>query len=87
MSSEAFPGDDIETFNETVDLSERSTTLELLLQFMYRQRQPDLEEVEFSTLASLAEAAEKYEVYSAMQVCKLYMRCALSRKCAMGIDN
>jgi hypothetical protein len=59
---------------EIVHLSERSTVLDLLLQYMYRQRQPDLEKVDFQILAELAEAAEKYEVYSAMTVCNIHMR-------------
>jgi len=33
---------------------------------MYHQCQPDLVDVEFLILADLAEAAEKYEVYSAI---------------------
>jgi hypothetical protein len=33
-----------------------------------------LADVEFRILADLAEAAEKYEVYSAMAVCSMYMR-------------
>lgn len=59
---------------ETVHLSESSAVLGLLLQYMYRQRQPDLTHVEFRILADLAEAAEKYEVYSAMTVCSMHMR-------------
>ena len=59
--------------SEVVHLDESSTVLDLLLQFMYRQRQPDLGEINFQTLAELAEAAEKYEVYSAMTVCSMHM--------------
>jgi hypothetical protein len=59
--------------SEVVYLDESSAVLDLLLQFMYRQRQPDLEEVDFQTLSELAEAAEKYEVYSAMTVCSIHM--------------
>jgi hypothetical protein len=33
---------------------------------MYRQPQPDLKSVEFPVFAGLAEAAEKYVVYSAL---------------------
>jgi hypothetical protein len=60
--------------SEIVSLSENSQTLDLLLQFMYRQRQPDLAVVDFKTLTELAEAAEKYEVYSAMAICHVHMR-------------
>ena len=59
---------------EVVELPETSEVLELLLQFMRKQRQPDIKEVPFHVLAGLAEAAEKYEVYSAMQPCHIYMR-------------
>jgi len=52
--------------------------LDLLLQYMHRQRQPDLTDVEFPILADLAEAAEKYEVYSAMTICNVHMRFAIT---------
>jgi len=64
---------DASTSSEVVLLSESSAVLDLLLQFMYRQRQPDLGGVDFDILAELAEAAEKHEVYAAMTVCNLYM--------------
>jgi class 3 adenylate cyclase len=59
--------------NEVVDLTEPSSVLELLLQYMYRQPQPDLTTVCFSDLKGLAEAAEKYQVYPAMEICKMMM--------------
>jgi hypothetical protein len=55
-------------------LSETSATLELLFEFVYPQRLPPLAGEKFSTLIMLAEAAEKYEVFSAMMVCELHMR-------------
>ncbi|KAJ7770352.1 hypothetical protein B0H14DRAFT_349951 [Mycena olivaceomarginata] len=51
---------------EIVKLSETSAVLDLLFQYMYRQPQPDLKSVEFPVFAGLAEAAEKYVVYSAL---------------------
>jgi len=63
---------------EIVHLSESSAVLDLLLQYMHRQRQPDLTDVEFPILADLAEAAEKYEVYSAMTICNVHMRFAIT---------
>lgn len=75
MHSEGFPGEEMATLNEVVNLTETSTTLELLFQYMYRQPQPDLEKVPFTVLAPLAEAAEKYRVFSAIEICKIYMRC------------
>jgi len=80
MHSEGFAGADAisSSFeNEVVPLSENSAVLELLLQYMYRQPQPDLQVVDFQTLAAVAEAAEKYQVYSATTVCNIYMRAAI----------
>ncbi|KIM92257.1 hypothetical protein PILCRDRAFT_83487 [Piloderma croceum F 1598] len=62
---------------EFIHLSENSVVLDLLLQYMYRQRQPDLADIKFPILADLAEAAEKYEVYSAMTICNVHMRYAI----------
>jgi len=75
--SEAFPSPDIvkPDANEVVALSETSQVLELLLQYMRRQRQPDIESIEFDVLAPLAEAVEKYQVFSATEVCKANMTC------------
>lgn len=64
---------------EIASLSEKSATLEILFQYMYPQRQPDLEVVEFEVLKDLAEAAEKYQVFPALEVCKSYMRCESER--------
>jgi len=63
--------------NEVVQLSETSKTLELLLQYMYRQPQPDLRQVDFETMAGVAEAAEKYQVYAAMTICQFLMNLAV----------
>jgi hypothetical protein len=66
MHSEGFFGANGISFpsaHEVVPLSENSAILELLLQFMYRQPQPDMRKVEFHILAGVAEAAEKYQVY------------------------
>ncbi|KAF5388920.1 hypothetical protein D9757_005134 [Collybiopsis confluens] len=60
--------------NEVVSLSESDSVLELLLQYMYLQPQPDLREVEWEVMKGLAEAVEKYEVYAAMGVCQQRMR-------------
>ncbi|KAF8152763.1 hypothetical protein K438DRAFT_2026812 [Mycena galopus ATCC 62051] len=57
---------------EIVHLTETAEVLDLLFQFMYRR--PDLEALEFKTLANLAEAAEKYVVYSALTICRTKMR-------------
>lgn len=74
MYTEGFPGVDVPVHDEIVPLVETAATLELLFQYMYHQRQPDLSRLEPQQLAKLAEAAEKYQVYSAMEVCKLRMQ-------------
>lgn len=62
------------TNNEIVTLSERSSTLDMLFHYIYRKPQPDITELSFEELSMLAEAAEKYHVYSAMEVCRILMR-------------
>ncbi|EPS96230.1 hypothetical protein FOMPIDRAFT_1130903 [Fomitopsis schrenkii] len=74
MYTEGFPGVDVSVHDEIVPLTETAATLELLFQYMYRQRQPDLNRLEPEQLAKLAEAAEKYQVYSAIEVCKMRMQ-------------
>jgi len=66
---------------ETVCLTEASDTLELLFQFIYPQRQPDLQSISFERLSALSEAAEKYQVFSAMPICNIYMRCPILVLC------
>jgi hypothetical protein len=69
-----FPPSDFATCDEIVPLTEDSTTLELLFQFVYPKRHPDLALVPFEVLYPLTEAAEKYEVYSAMNICSIRMK-------------
>ncbi|KAJ7473304.1 hypothetical protein FB451DRAFT_1248958 [Mycena latifolia] len=73
-NTEGFPPPEISTNGEIVSLSEDSVTLELLFQFIYPRRQPVLDNIRFENLSALAEAAEKYQVFSAMSVCRLHMR-------------
>ncbi|KAF8886722.1 hypothetical protein BD779DRAFT_1441389, partial [Infundibulicybe gibba] len=76
-STGGFPAGGFATLGEIVPLTETATTLELLFQFVYPRRHPDLETVTFEVLAPLAEAAEKYEVFAALNICKIHMRNAL----------
>lgn len=69
----AFPPSEIESDGEIVELSEVSETLELLFQFIYPQRHPSLSDSPYEVIAPLAEAAEKYEVFSAMNICQIRM--------------
>lgn len=55
-------------------LEESGEVLELMLRFMHHTRQPNLSCLSPATLSSLAEAAEKYLIYSAMELCRVFMR-------------
>jgi hypothetical protein len=69
FSSEGFT-----TSDEVVPLPEDSSTLELLFQFIYPMRYPTVMSMSFDTLLILAEAAEKYEVFAAMNICSMRMQ-------------
>ena len=70
-----FPPDGTATApsEEIIPLTEDAGTLDLLFQFMYPQKQPDLREIGTETLIELAEAAEKYQVFAAMETCSRQM--------------
>lgn len=59
--------------NDIPVLSESSDVLRLMLRFMHHAPQPDLQKLPFDCVAEFADAAEKYFIYSAMGVCKIYM--------------
>jgi hypothetical protein len=63
-----------EARGEIVPLMETAVTLEFLFRFCYSERHPDVEAMKFDVLALLAEAAEKYQVFAAMNICKIYMK-------------
>ena len=67
--AEAFTATD-----EPVMFTEPSEIVDLLLQLMSLQEQPDLLSVDFNTLDLLAEAVEKYEVFASKSLCKLLMQ-------------
>ncbi|KAK7445133.1 hypothetical protein VKT23_015001 [Stygiomarasmius scandens] len=60
--------------DEIIPLTESSATLKLLFKFVHPKDQPDLWDLEFSALMDLANAAEKYIVYNAINVCQIRMR-------------
>ncbi|KAJ7258453.1 hypothetical protein B0H12DRAFT_1014887 [Mycena haematopus] len=62
------------TDGEIISLSETSVTLDLLFQFMYPRRHPALDTTPFDVLEPLAEAAEKYQVFPAMNICHIRLR-------------
>jgi len=69
-----FPSAEFDTQGELIHLTESSIVLEALFRFSYPIKQPDLEDASFEVIAAVAEAAEKYEVFSAMNFCRLRMR-------------
>ncbi|KAF8159387.1 hypothetical protein B0H34DRAFT_796640 [Crassisporium funariophilum] len=70
----AFPPSEFDTHGEITPLTEESAVLDILFQFVYPKRHPDLEGLGFDIVAGVAEAAEKYEVFSAMNICCIRMR-------------
>ncbi|KAJ7663144.1 hypothetical protein DFH06DRAFT_1189451 [Mycena polygramma] len=74
VCTEGFPPSNISTAGEVVPLTEDAITLELLFQFMYPQRHPALDTTPFEVLGPLAEAAEKYQVFPAMNICHIRLR-------------
>jgi hypothetical protein len=70
----AFPGAEFDTQGEIVHLQESAAVLSVLFGFTSPKAHPDVEELDFKLLASVAEAAEKYEVFYAMNICRMQMR-------------
>ncbi|KAF9495927.1 hypothetical protein BDN71DRAFT_806873 [Pleurotus eryngii] len=58
---------------EEIIVEEDGQTMALLCKFIHRQRQPDLETLDWPQFAKLAAAVEKYGVFAAMEVCKMKM--------------
>lgn len=69
----AFPGPEVQTNGELVDLIETAETLAILFQFIPPKKYPHLGETPFKCLMDVGEAAEKYEVYAAMSITALRM--------------
>ncbi|KAJ3519375.1 hypothetical protein NMY22_g13236 [Coprinellus aureogranulatus] len=59
---------------DPVTLEEPSSVLDLLFAFAYPDRLPLLEDMDYGTVIRLAEAAEKYQVYSAIYACRMCLR-------------
>jgi hypothetical protein len=74
VSAGGFAPPEFETNDEIVQLTEIAQILELLFQFCYPNKHPDVEALEFDTLVLLAEASEKYQVFSAVNICRICMR-------------
>ena len=73
MYTARFPIAGSAVISEPVFLEETYDVLSLMLQYTHNIRQPSLDDIDFALLASLAEAVEKYMIYSAIEVCKIKM--------------
>jgi len=63
---------------EITRLSEPVNVLEIVFQFLYPQKHPDLNAVsEFENVAAIANAVAKYEIYGAMNACEIRLRAFL----------
>ena len=70
-----FPLEILPANGEEVQMPDLNTeALALFLQYIHHHRQPDLSAVAFRPLSQLAEAVEKYDVYSATEICRVQMR-------------
>ncbi|PFH48568.1 hypothetical protein AMATHDRAFT_149601, partial [Amanita thiersii Skay4041] len=58
---------------DPVCLTESGAVLELLLKCLHNQRQQDLSRCSNMVVIALAEAVQKYMVYTAMEICRLNM--------------
>jgi len=55
-------------------LTESEKSLQIVFQFVYPKRHPDLAGIDFDTLSGVAEAVEKYEVFAAMVICEIRLK-------------
>lgn len=60
--------------DDVVKLTEPAEILEILFQFVYPTRQPVLSALGAETLLALAEAVQKYQVFSAMNGCESQLK-------------
>ena len=69
--SSAFPSAEFtpSSREETVHLAEPSDVLEILFQFIYPNRHPILHDKDVKAVLAVAEAVEKYQIFSAMRTC------------------
>jgi hypothetical protein len=73
---------DIAPDGEDVSMPDLSSeVLSLFLKYIHHHRQPDLSRLSFECLSQLAEAVEKYDVYSATEICKMHMSSHAENHC------
>jgi len=75
--TEGFPIAGSTTSSAPVSLEETAAVLRLMLRYTHHTRPPNLDDISFTLLSSLAEAVEKYTMYSAMEFCKIKMTHAM----------
>ncbi len=75
--TEFFPGPDLPDViidpDEVTVLTEPSEVLAIIFDFVYPRKQPDLEKMGFGVVLQVAEAVEKYQIFSAMKVCEIQL--------------
>ena len=69
VTTGAFPGSEFDTNGEMVQLTEPAKVLGVLFAFLYPKVHPDLHGECFEAVSAVAEAAGKYEVFSATSTC------------------
>src|ERR1700733_738899 len=62
-------------------LTEPSEIVDLLLQLMSLQDPPDLQLLEFQTLAFLTDAVKKYDVFHSKTICRIFIQCVCYHFC------
>jgi len=73
--SDAFPGPEISVQeHEVAILTEPCEVLAIIFNFMYPRKQADIEKMGYDIVAQVAEAVEKYQIFSAMQTCVLRLK-------------
>ncbi|KDR68757.1 hypothetical protein GALMADRAFT_78291 [Galerina marginata CBS 339.88] len=78
-NTSAFPGPDAGPIRsdrpeDVVYVTEPADILEILFEFVYPRRHPTLEGIKAEILLPLAEAVEKYEVFSAVTTCDVQLK-------------
>lgn len=68
-----------------IEVEEGANTLKILLEFVQPRRTPLLDDVSFDNLRAVAEAAEKYHIFSAMAIAHIRMRCVLPIDSCSGL--
>ena len=69
VTTGTFPGSEMDTGGEMVQLTEPANVLSILFSFLYPKAPPDLRGESFKVVAAVAEAVGKYEVFLAVEVC------------------